>query len=80
MSNIVDVAGVDKNLATTSKDVKAAGMETEVVKQDTFTVFAPSEMAFGRLASGVLNNWMKPENIKELTSILSYHIVEGKNK
>jgi len=79
MSNIVDVVVADKNLATMSKSVKAAGLETELAKKGPFTVFAPSEMAFGKLASGVLTDWLKPENKIKLTSILNYHVVEGKN-
>ena len=71
MSNIVDVVVADKNLATMSKSVKAAGLETELAKQGPFTVFAPSEMAFGKLASGVLTDWLKPENKIKLTGILN---------
>jgi len=78
MSNIVDVVVADKNLATMSKSVKAAGLETELVKQGPFTVFAPSEMAFGKLASGVLTDWMKPENMIKLSGILNHHVVKGK--
>src|SRR4030095_14762034 len=79
MSNIVDVVVADKNLATMSKSVKAAGLETELAKTGPFTVFAPSEMAFGKLASGVLTDWLKPENTIQLTGILNYHVVERKN-
>jgi uncharacterized surface protein with fasciclin (FAS1) repeats len=37
MSNIVDVVVADKNLATMSKSVKAAGLETELAKTGPFT-------------------------------------------
>lgn len=79
MSNVVDVVVADKNLATMSKSVQAAGLETELAKQGPFTVLAPSEMAFGKLASGVLTDWLKPENKIKLTGMLNYHIVQGKN-
>lgn len=78
MSNIVDVVVADKNLSTMLRGVKAAGLETELAKPGPFTVFAPSEMAFGKLASGVLANLLKPENIKELTGMLNTHVLEGK--
>ena len=71
MSNIVDVVVVDQNLATTSKSVKAAGLETKLAKQGPFTVFAPSEMAFGKLGSGVLTDWMNPENKIKFAGILN---------
>jgi uncharacterized surface protein with fasciclin (FAS1) repeats len=79
MSNVVDVVVADKNLATMSKSVKAAGLESELTKTGPFTVFAPSEIAFGKLASGVLTDWLKPENKIKLTGIMNYHVVKGKN-
>src|SRR5947207_12798110 len=79
MLNIVDVVVADKNLVTMSKSVKAAGLETELTKTGPFTVFAPSETAFGKLASGVLTDWLKPENKIKLTGILKHHVVKGTN-
>ncbi|MDX2046448.1 MAG: fasciclin domain-containing protein [Chitinophagaceae bacterium] len=78
MSNIVDVVVADKNLATMLKSVKAAGLEIELSKTGPFTVFAPSEMAFGKLAQGQLADLLKPENKVKLTGILNSHVVEGK--
>ena len=79
MSNIVEVVVADKNLATMSRSVKAAGLETELSKKGPFTIFAPSESAFGKLANGVLTEWLKPENKVKLTGIINHHVVEGKN-
>jgi len=53
------------------RSVKAAGLETELAKQGPFTVFAPSEMAFGKLGSGVLTDWMNPENKIKFAGILN---------
>ena len=78
MSNIVDVVVADKNLATLLRGVKAAGMENVLSKPGPYTVFAPSEMAFGKLAQGELTELLKPENKIKLTSILNSHVVEGK--
>src|SRR6185295_971981 len=78
MSNVVDVVVADKNLATMSKSVKAAGLEKELAKTGPFTVFAPTDLAFGKLAEGELTNLLKPENKVKLTGILNYHVVEGK--
>ena len=79
MSNIVDVVVADKNPATMSKSLKAAGLETELAKQGPFTVLASSTTAFGKLASGVSTDWLKPENKIQRADILNYHIVDGKN-
>jgi uncharacterized surface protein with fasciclin (FAS1) repeats len=79
MSNIVDVVVADKNLSTLLRGVKAAGMENELSKSGPFTVFAPSEMAFGKLAQGELTDLLKPENKIKLTGLLNNHVVEGRN-
>lgn len=79
MSNVVEVVVADKNLATMSKSVIAAGLEAELAKKGPFTVFAPSEMAFGKLPSGLLADWLKPENKIRLMDILNHHVVDGKN-
>jgi|SRR5579862_854336 len=78
MSNIVDVVVADKNLATMLRTVKAAGLETELSKKGPYTVFAPTDIAFGKLASGELTEWLKPENKVKLTDFLNYHVVNGK--
>lgn len=79
MSNVIDVVVADKNLVTMSNSVKAAGLEKELAQKGPFTVFAPSEIAFGKLASGVLADWMKPENKIKFATVLNNHVVEGKN-
>lgn len=78
MSNIVDVVVSDKNLATMLRGLKATDLETELSKAGPYTVFAPSEMAFGKLAQGELAELLKPENKIKLTGILNNHVVEGK--
>jgi|SRR6185369_8725190 len=78
MSNIVDVVVADKNLGTMLRGVKAAGLEIELSKAGPFTVFAPTDLAFGKLAAGEMAELLKPENKVRLTDILNYHVVEGK--
>lgn len=78
MSNIVDVVVADKNLATMSRSVKAAGLEVELGKTGPFTIFAPTDLAFGKLAAGKMTELLKPENKAKLSDILNYHVVEGK--
>ena len=78
MSNILDVVVADKNLVTMLKSVKAAGLETELSKTGPFTVFAPTDLAFGKLAQGELTELLKPENKMKLTGMLNSHVVQGK--
>lgn len=78
MSNIVDVVVADKNMATMLRGVKAAGLETALSEPGPYTVFAPSEIAFGKLPAGELTELLKPENKAKLTGMLNNHVVEGK--
>jgi uncharacterized surface protein with fasciclin (FAS1) repeats len=43
-----------------------------------FTVFAPTDEAFAKLAPGTVESLLKPENKEKLVAILSYHVVPGK--
>jgi uncharacterized surface protein with fasciclin (FAS1) repeats len=44
-----------------------------------FTVFAPTDAAFNKLAPGTVNDLLKPENKDKLVGILKYHVINGKN-
>jgi uncharacterized surface protein with fasciclin (FAS1) repeats len=77
MATITEVMMHDKNLTTMLRSVKAAGMETILNATGPFTVFAPSEMAFGKLAQGTLASLLKPENKVQLNQLLAHHIVNG---
>jgi uncharacterized surface protein with fasciclin (FAS1) repeats len=79
MLTIVDVVAADLNLTTLLKGIQAAGLETELAKSGPFTVFGPSEMAFGKLANGVLPNLLQPENKGKLTELMQQHFVTGKS-
>lgn len=80
MSTIVDLVAADKNLSTLLRGVKATDLEKELNLTGPFTVFAPSERAFGKLPEGELPFLLRPENKVELTTLLSSHIVPRKNK
>jgi uncharacterized surface protein with fasciclin (FAS1) repeats len=43
-----------------------------------FTVFAPTNAAFDKLPAGTVDTLLKPENLKTLQTILTYHVVAGK--
>jgi uncharacterized surface protein with fasciclin (FAS1) repeats len=43
-----------------------------------FTVFAPTNAAFGKLPAGTVETLVKPENKGTLTNVLTYHVVPGK--
>jgi len=77
MSNVVEVVVADKNLATMSRSVKATGLDMVLSKAGPFTIFAPTEIAFGKLRSGRMQDLLKTENKEKLTALLNGHVVEG---
>jgi uncharacterized surface protein with fasciclin (FAS1) repeats len=58
--------------------VKAAGLVDTLNSAGPFTVFAPTDEAFGKLPAGTVDTLVKPENKDTLTKILTYHVVAGK--
>ena len=55
----------------------AAGLVEVLSGDGSFTVFAPTDEAFGQLPDELGPCLLKPENADLLTSILLYHVVEG---
>ena len=58
--------------------VTAAGLVDTLKGEGPFTVFAPTDEAFGNLPAGTLDELLKPENKEKLQAVLLYHVVEGK--
>lgn len=58
--------------------VKAAGLVDTLNSAGPFTVFAPTDAAFGKLPAGTVETLVKPESKETLTKILTYHVVAGK--
>ena len=65
------------NLSTIVAAVKAAGLVDTLASKGPFTVFAPTDKAFGKLPAGTVETLVKPENKATLTKILTYHVVAG---
>src|ERR1700761_8218197 len=76
--NIVENAVNSKDHTTLVAAVKAAGLVETLESAGPFTVFAPTNAAFGKLPKGTVETLVKPENKATLTKILTYHVVPGK--
>jgi len=76
--NIVENAVNSKDHTTLVAAVKAAGLVETLQSAGPFTVFAPTNAAFGKLPAGTVETLVKPENKATLTKILTYHVVAGK--
>lgn len=75
---VVDVAVGSKDHTTLVTAVKAADLVTTLQGSGPFTVFAPTNEAFGKLPKGTVESLLKPESKATLTKILTYHVVSGK--
>lgn len=76
--DIVDTAVAAGSFETLVAAVKAADLVGTLKGEGPFTVFAPTDAAFGKLPEGTVETLLEPENKDKLTSILIYHVVPGK--
>jgi uncharacterized surface protein with fasciclin (FAS1) repeats len=74
---IVENASAAPNLTTLVKAVQAADLVSTLSGPGPFTVFAPTNEAFDRLAPGTVDTLLKPENKPSLIKVLTYHVVPG---
>ncbi len=75
---VVDAAVSNKDFSTLVTALKAADLVGALSGEGPFTVFAPNNDAFAKIDSETLSNLLKPENVKALSNILTYHVVSGK--
>ena len=76
--NIVENALNSADHTTLVAAVKAAGLVDTLESAGPFTVFAPTNEAFGKLPAGTVDELVKPENKATLTKVLTYHVVAGR--
>ena len=76
--NIVENAVNSNDHTTLVAAVKAAELVETLSGEGPFTVFAPTNAAFGNLPEGTVETLLKPENKKQLQTVLTYHVVAGK--
>ena len=74
---IVDIAVGSTDHTTLVAAVKAADLVATLQSAGPFTVFAPTNAAFGKLPAGTVESLVKPENKAVLTKILTYHVIAG---
>ena len=78
--NIVENAIGSSDHTTLVAAVKAAGLVETLSGKGPFTVFAPTNEAFNKLPAGAVDNLLKPAMKKDLTGVLTYHVVAGNYK
>ncbi len=75
--DIVDIAAANEDFSTLVAAVQAAGLVETLKGPGPFTVFAPTNAAFAALPAGTVESLLLPENLDQLTAILTYHVVPG---
>lgn len=75
--NIVENAMNSKDHTTLVAAVKAADLVEVLMGKGPFTVFAPTNAAFDKLPMGTVETLVMKENIAQLQTILTYHVVAG---
>merc|ERR1712241_483261 len=71
--NIVELAQSVDDLSTLVAAVVAGDLVETLSSPGPFTVFAPTNEAFGALPEGTLDDLLKPENKATLVDVIKYH-------
>jgi uncharacterized surface protein with fasciclin (FAS1) repeats len=75
--DVVRVAVASPDHTTLVTALKAANYVDALSNAGPFTVFAPTNEAFGKLPAGTVENLLKPESKEALQNILEYHVYVG---
>lgn len=76
-NTIVAIASTNESFDVLTALLKHAKLVGVLNGETEFTVFAPTDDAFGRLPTGTIESLFQPENRELLTTILTYHVVPG---
>ncbi|MEO0989010.1 MAG: fasciclin domain-containing protein [Cyanobacteria bacterium J06639_14] len=76
-NTIASIASSNDSFDVLTALVKHAGLAGVLNGDTEFTVFAPTDAAFGQLPAGTIESLFQPENKELLTTILTYHVVPG---
>lgn len=76
--NIVETAAAAGQFETLLAAATAAGLAPALTGDGPFTVFAPTDEAFGTLPAGTVADLLKEENRDQLANILKFHVVSGR--
>lgn len=77
-NNIVQTAAEAGQFETLLAAATAAGLAPALANDGPFTVFAPTDEAFGALPAGTVDTLLKEENRDQLARILKFHVVSGR--
>lgn len=76
--NIVETAASAGDFETLLAAATEAGLAPALSNDGPFTVFAPTDDAFGALPAGTVETLLQPGNRDRLATILKFHVVSGR--
>ncbi len=76
--SIPAIASSSERLETLVAAVTAAELVDALSGEGPFTVFAPTDEAFGRLPEGTIESLLEEPGKKTLTRILTHHVIPGR--
>jgi len=76
--NIIAAASASPDFKTLVTAIRAAKLSDTLASKGPFTVFAPTNAAFGKLPAGTVETLLKPENRDQLAKVLTYHVLSGR--
>jgi uncharacterized surface protein with fasciclin (FAS1) repeats len=74
---IIDLVSAESRFTKFNEAIKAAGLTERFSSANNFTVFAPTNEAFGKLPQDKLAALLRPENNEQLRRLLLLHVVPG---
>ncbi|MFT4175233.1 MAG: fasciclin domain-containing protein [Luteolibacter sp.] len=74
---IATVVRDGQNFSILNKAIQAAELEETLGGKGNYTLFAPTDEAFGKLPKGALDALLLPENKEKLRTLLTYHVIAG---
>jgi uncharacterized surface protein with fasciclin (FAS1) repeats len=74
-SSLVDVIRSDSRFSTLATALDSSGLDSTLAAGGPYTLFAPTNNAFGRLPEGTVPDLLDRENRDRLRTILSHHVV-----
>ena len=75
--NVLETAEDAGAFSILVRAAKATGMIEKMSEPGPYTLFAPTDDAFGKLPKATLESLFKPEGKAKLMEIVNYHLVAG---
>jgi len=77
-TNLIETISKIDMFSTFSRMLRTAKAEDLLQGEGGFTVFVPTNDAFGKIPDSQMNGWLSETDQVSLKALLSYHIIPGK--